>query len=119
MSARHPRHGPGLAPPDQDQPTPPVASSPQAREPGQPETYPADRLAYSIDEAARLTGLSRDLLYDQMRSGNLAYVKVGRRRLITHHHLQQFLGIAPSETNPAPVLTTRAQAGHQDRHPAP
>ena len=42
------------------------------------------------------TGLSRDLLYDEMRRGNLAYVKVGRRRLITLHHLQQFLGIAPS-----------------------
>ena len=119
MSARHPRHGPGLAPPDQDQAAPPAASSAQAREPGQPETYPADRLAYSIDEAARLTGLSRDLLYDQMRAGNLAYVKVGRRRLITHHHLQQFLGIAPSETNPAAVRTTRAQAGHRDRHPGP
>ena len=52
------------------------------------------RLAYSVDEAARLTGLSRDLLYDEMRRGNLAYVKVGRRRLITRQHLQQFLGIA-------------------------
>jgi hypothetical protein len=36
--------------------------------------------------------LSRDLLYDEMRRGNLTYVKVGRRRLITRHHLQQFLG---------------------------
>ena len=52
------------------------------------------RLAYSVDEAALLTGLSRDLLYDEMRRGNLAYVKVGRRRLITRQHLQQFLGIA-------------------------
>ena len=52
------------------------------------------RLAYSVDEAALLTGLSRDLLYDEMRRGNLTYVKVGRRRLITRHHLQQFLGIA-------------------------
>ena len=51
-------------------------------------------LAYSVDEAALLTGLSRDLLYDEMRRGNLAYVKVGRRRLITRQHLQQFLGIA-------------------------
>jgi excisionase family DNA binding protein len=52
------------------------------------------RLAYSVDEAARLTGLSRDLLYDEMRRGHLTYVKVGRRRLITRQHLQQFLGIA-------------------------
>ena len=55
----------------------------------------AERLAYSVDEAARLTGLSRDLLYDQMRCGNLPFVKVGRRRLITRQHLQQFLGVAP------------------------
>jgi excisionase family DNA binding protein len=55
---------------------------------------PGGRLAYSVDEAARLTGLSRDLLYDEMRRGNLASVKVGRRRLITRQHLQQFLGIA-------------------------
>ena len=52
------------------------------------------RLAYPVDEAARLTGLSGDLLYDEMRRGNLTYVKVGRRRLITRQHLQQFLGIA-------------------------
>ena len=55
---------------------------------------PVDRLAYSVDEAARITGLSRDLLYDEMRRGHLAYVKVGRRRLITRKHLNQFLGIA-------------------------
>lgn len=53
----------------------------------------AERLAYSVDEVAQLTGLSRDLLYDQMRRGNLPYVKVGRRRLITRQHLQQFLGV--------------------------
>jgi hypothetical protein len=30
----------------------------------------AERLAYSVDEAAHLTGLSRDLLYDKLRRGN-------------------------------------------------
>lgn len=54
----------------------------------------AERLAYSIGEAAQLTGLSRDLLYDQMRRGNLHYVKIGRRRLITRQHLEQFLSVA-------------------------
>jgi len=52
---------------------------------------PGDRLAYSVDEAAAITGLSRDLLYDQMRAGRLAYVKVGRRRIITRQHLEAFL----------------------------
>ena len=52
---------------------------------------PSDRLAFSVEEAARLTGLSRDLLYDQMRTGKLAYLNVGRRRIITRQHLEAFL----------------------------
>jgi excisionase family DNA binding protein len=52
---------------------------------------PGFRLAYSVDEAAKITGLSRDLLYDQMRAGKLAYLKVGRRRIITRQQLDAFL----------------------------
>ena len=74
---------------------PETGANPAALENSRPETGPpAERLAYSVDEAAQLTGLSRDLLYDQMRRGNLSYIKVGRRRLITRQHLQQFLGLA-------------------------
>ena len=50
---------------------PEVTTSPQDRQPCRPGPQ-SGRLAYSVDEAARLTGLSRDLLYDQMRRGNLA-----------------------------------------------
>jgi excisionase family DNA binding protein len=57
---------------------------------------PGERLAYSVDEAAQITGLSRDLLYDQMRNGRLAYIKVGRRRIITRQHLEAFLTQAAS-----------------------
>jgi excisionase family DNA binding protein len=57
--------------------------------------HSAERLAYSVDEAAVLTGLSRDLLYDEMRRGNLRYRKIGRRRLITRQHLEEFLGLVP------------------------
>ena len=42
-------------------------------------------------KAAAITGLSRDLVYDQMRTGKLAYLKVGRRRIITRQHLEAFL----------------------------
>ena len=80
-----PRRTSGSVPPGDDTT---AAASPAGQDPH------GGRLAYSVDEAARLTGLSRDLLYDEMRRGNLAYVKVGRRRLITLQHLQQFLGIA-------------------------
>jgi excisionase family DNA binding protein len=57
---------------------------------------PGERLAYSVDEAAQITGLSRDLLYGQMRMGRLAYLKVGRRRIITRQHLEAFLTQAAS-----------------------
>jgi excisionase family DNA binding protein len=63
----------------------PELPEPDSGMPGRPAPDPP---------AERLTGLSRDLLYDEMRRGNLPYVKVGRRRLITRQHLQQFLGVA-------------------------
>jgi excisionase family DNA binding protein len=86
MSAHRPR-------PHRDPEPPP---EPGNMMPSHPEPGPlVERLAYSVDEAARLTGLSRDLLYDEMRRGNLSYLKIGRRRLITRQHLQQFLGAAP------------------------
>jgi excisionase family DNA binding protein len=67
----------------------------------------AERLAYSVDEVAQPTGLSRDLLYDQMRRGNLQYVKVGRRRLITAQHLERFLGGAPLGRRSRPIRRPR------------
>jgi excisionase family DNA binding protein len=89
MTARHPAGNPrggGAGRAAQ------AAVSPQA---GAAEAAPPpERLAYSVDEAALLTGLSRDLLYDEMRRGNLHYRKVGRRRLITRQHLEQFLDIS-------------------------
>jgi excisionase family DNA binding protein len=50
-----------------------------------------EKLAYSIEEVAELTGLSRSLLYDKMNAGRLGYIKVGRRRIITRQQLEQFL----------------------------
>jgi excisionase family DNA binding protein len=63
---------------------------------GSTSERPVELLAYSVDEAAAATGLSRDLLYDQMRAGRLAYLKVGRRRIITRQHLEAFLTRAAS-----------------------
>jgi excisionase family DNA binding protein len=51
----------------------------------------ADRLAYSPDEAAELLGISRELVHDLLRTGQLGSVKAGRRRLIGKHHLDEFL----------------------------
>jgi excisionase family DNA binding protein len=51
----------------------------------------AERLAYSPDEAAELLGISRELIHDLLRTGQLGSVKAGRRRLIGRHHLEAFL----------------------------
>src|SRR5690349_15717829 len=96
MTARHPPGNPRNG-------STPAAGAlvPPQRDTLEPEPS-AERLAYSVDEAAQLTGLSRDLLYDEMRRGHLDYLKVGRRRLITRWHLEQFLGITPgSQPSPA------------------
>jgi excisionase family DNA binding protein len=51
----------------------------------------AERLAYSPDEAAELLGISRELVHDLLRTGQLGSVKAGRRRLIARRHLEAFL----------------------------
>ncbi|MGH3185667.1 MAG: helix-turn-helix domain-containing protein [Streptosporangiaceae bacterium] len=55
----------------------------------------AERLAYSPDEAAELLGISRELVHDLLRTGQLRSVKAGRRRLIAKHHLEAFLAGEP------------------------
>ena len=50
-----------------------------------------ERLAYSPDEVAELLGISRELVHDLLRTGQLGSVKAGRRRLIGKHHLDAFL----------------------------
>jgi hypothetical protein len=52
------------------------------------------KLAFSVDEATRLTGSSRSLLHEQMRPGDPAHLKDDRRQLITRQHLPHFPGIA-------------------------
>jgi excisionase family DNA binding protein len=107
MTTTHPSNpGPGSTP---------AAERPVLRQAGRPEPEPpADRLAYSVDEAAHLTGLSRDLLYDEMRRGNLNYLKVGRRRLITRQHLEQFLNITPALQPPILSSTTTGRKAADD-----
>ena len=101
MTTRQPRRNPGR----EGKPSLADASALSPVEVPAPRP-PAERLAYSVDEAARLTGLSRDLLYDQMRHGNLDYIKIGRRRLITRQHLEQFLEMTPKPEPPPAIGRT-------------
>ena len=48
-------------------------------------------LSYTIEEATKITGLGRTRIYEELNSGRLKGVKAGRRTLITHVSIQQWL----------------------------
>ena len=54
-------------------------------------TSRGDQLAVSVDEAARLLGVSRDLAYDLVRRGELPAVRLGRRIVVPRRSLELLL----------------------------
>lgn len=48
----------------------------------------ADRLTYTVDEAVRATGICKTSIFNLMKAGTLARVKVGKRTLIPAKSLQ-------------------------------
>ena len=48
-------------------------------------------LTVSVDEAAKLLGISRNLAYDLVREGRLPHVRLGRRILVPRFGLDQWL----------------------------
>lgn len=55
----------------------------------------SERLAYSIAEAAQLSGLSRTTLYEAIGDGRLRRKKAGRKALILAADLEKFLTNLP------------------------
>ncbi len=51
----------------------------------------AVRLAWSVEEAAVLIGISRRKMFDLVRYREVRSIKIGGRRLIRHVDLEQFL----------------------------
>ena len=49
------------------------------------------RLVLSVEEARKLLGLSRGLMYEAVRSGQLPSVRIGRRILIPRAALERLL----------------------------
>jgi len=59
------------------------------------------RVAYSINEAARLSGLSRAFIYAEWQEGRgPTRVKAGKRTLITDESLRAWLRSLEFKTNP-------------------
>lgn len=50
-----------------------------------------DRLVFTIDEAARLLGVSRSLAYEAAREGKLPTVRISRRILVPKEALFKLL----------------------------
>jgi excisionase family DNA binding protein len=48
------------------------------------------RLAYPVNEAADLLGVSRSQLYELFATGELSSVKIGARRLVRHEALVDY-----------------------------
>jgi len=50
-----------------------------------------ERLGFRVEEAAEAIGVSRDLIYDLIRTGELRSLKVGRRRIISRQAIEDFM----------------------------
>lgn len=56
-------------------------------------------LSYTIEETSKITGLGRTRLYEELNSGRLKGVKAGRRTLIPHANIIQWLDDLESYPN--------------------
>lgn len=54
-------------------------------------TAGVERLTLTVEEAARLLGVSRGLAYEMARCGRLPVIHFGRRLLVPRHALQEIL----------------------------
>jgi hypothetical protein len=62
--------------------------------PGELERIPfGERLTCSVDDATKVSGLSRSMIYNKMKSGEIEWIKIGARRLIKVPSLLRFLGV--------------------------
>jgi excisionase family DNA binding protein len=55
------------------------------------QTYPEQKLAYTVNESLKILRVSRATLYRIMNQGVLKSKKVGGRRLITHKEIVRLL----------------------------
>lgn len=55
-------------------------------------------LFYSVADAAKILGISKTLLYDQINAGKFPSMCIGRRRLVSRLHLESLA--QPSDNSP-------------------
>ena len=55
------------------------------------QSRPADRLTYTVEEAAQLLGISRNSGYEAVRRGEIPTIRLGRRILVPVSRLEALL----------------------------
>ena len=65
-----------------------------------------DKLALTVEEAARVTGIGRSKLYAAMKDGLLQARKFGRRTIILPGDLEKFLSALPAAGQPESLTET-------------
>ncbi|MDO8671921.1 MAG: helix-turn-helix domain-containing protein [Dehalococcoidia bacterium] len=50
-----------------------------------------ERLTLTVDEAAKLLGIGRQLAYDRVKTGEIPAIKMGRRLLVPRRALEKLL----------------------------
>jgi excisionase family DNA binding protein len=70
------------------------------------------KIGYSIKEAEKITGLGRTTLWKAIDEGRLKCFKVGRRRIFSLEHLEEFLKHYES-SNEAALTKRRTKSVHK------
>lgn len=50
-----------------------------------------NKLTLSIEEAAKVLGIGRNLCYDRVKTGEIPVIKIGRRLLVPRRALEKLL----------------------------
>lgn len=61
-----------------------------------------DKLTLSVEEAAKVLGIGRNLCYDKVKTGEIPVIKIGRRLLVPRAALEKLLA------DPKPLNLTPA-----------
>ena len=61
-----------------------------------------DKLTLSVEEAAKVLGIGRNLCYDRVKTGEIPIIKIGRRLLVPRRALEKLLEQGQPLQNLAP-----------------
>ena len=50
-----------------------------------------ERATYTVDEAAKLLGIGRNLCYEKVKTGEIPVIRIGRRLLVPRRALEKLL----------------------------